>query len=73
MRTRFEGTVDRFSFYMPYKVEPEAWSHVTVDASLTARFEAARPQLGAIAYRKGGQIMLATVPETSWVTRISSV
>jgi RNA polymerase sigma factor (sigma-70 family) len=29
---------------------------VTVDASLTARFEAARPQLGAIAYRMLGSI-----------------
>jgi RNA polymerase sigma-70 factor (ECF subfamily) len=29
---------------------------VTVDASLTARFEAARPQLGAVAYRILGSI-----------------
>jgi hypothetical protein len=28
VRTRFEGLVDRFSFYAPYKVEPEMWKGV---------------------------------------------
>ena len=28
VRNRFEGLVDRFSFYAPYKVEPEAWRDV---------------------------------------------
>jgi RNA polymerase sigma-70 factor, ECF subfamily len=40
----------------PTRVTTGDRSHVTVDASLTARFEAARPQLGAIAYRMLGSI-----------------
>jgi hypothetical protein len=28
VRARFEGLVDRFSFYAPYKVDPEAWQDV---------------------------------------------
>ena len=28
VRSRFEGMVDRFSFYAPYKVDPEAWKDV---------------------------------------------
>ena len=28
VRNRFEGMVDRFSFYAPYKVDPEAWKDV---------------------------------------------
>ena len=28
VRNRFEGMVDRFSFYAPYKVEPEMWKEV---------------------------------------------
>ena len=28
VRNRFEGLIDRFSFYAPYKVEPEAWKGV---------------------------------------------
>ena len=28
VRNRFEGMVDRFSFYAPYKVEPEVWKDV---------------------------------------------
>ena len=35
---------------------PDGRGHVTADPSLTARFEAARPQLGAIAYRMLGSI-----------------
>src|ERR1700758_2106062 len=40
----------------PTRVTTGDRSPVTVDASLTARFEAARPQLGAIAYRMLGSI-----------------
>jgi probable F420-dependent oxidoreductase len=28
VRTRFDGLVDRFSFYAPYKVDPEVWKGV---------------------------------------------
>ena len=28
VRNRFEGMVDRFSFYAPYKVDPEVWKEV---------------------------------------------
>ena len=28
VRNRFEGMIDRFSFYAPYKVDPEAWKDV---------------------------------------------
>ena len=28
VRNRFEGMVDRFSFYAPYKVDPEVWKDV---------------------------------------------
>jgi probable F420-dependent oxidoreductase len=28
VRNRFEGMIDRFSFYAPYKVEPEVWKDV---------------------------------------------
>jgi probable F420-dependent oxidoreductase len=28
VRSRFEGMVDRFSFYAPYKVDPEVWKDV---------------------------------------------
>ena len=28
VRDRFGGMVDRFSFYAPYKVDPEAWKDV---------------------------------------------
>src|SRR6201997_2438450 len=40
----------------PTRVTTGDRSPVTVDASLTARFEAARPQLGAVAYRMLGSI-----------------
>jgi hypothetical protein len=28
VRNRFEGLIDRFSFYAPYKVDPEMWEGV---------------------------------------------
>ena len=28
VRNRYEGLVDRFSFYAPYKVDPEVWKGV---------------------------------------------
>jgi hypothetical protein len=28
VRNRFEGIVDRFSFYAPYKADPEMWNSV---------------------------------------------
>ena len=28
VRNRFEGMIDRFSFYAPYKVDPEMWKGV---------------------------------------------
>jgi hypothetical protein len=31
VRSRFEGMVDRFSFYAPYKVDPETWKDVLAD------------------------------------------
>ena len=31
VRSRFGTLVDRFSFYAPYKIEPEAWRHVLAD------------------------------------------
>jgi hypothetical protein len=28
VRARFDGLIDRFSFYAPYKVDPEMWKGV---------------------------------------------
>ena len=38
VKNRFGGLIDRFSFYAPYKVEPEVWKDVVAGFHLVSRF-----------------------------------